>query len=283
MTPQSPRGRSSVEEDTIISVLTPLGKRKRTPEDIDMEASSQSDVQPPKMQFSSPTPNKKIRSLPLGRPLPLSRLLDDLDKEGLQELLKNLCERHPGLTNEVYKHAPKPSVSKALSTLAVLERRVQSSFPFGGETKGEYAYNRVLPHVKELLNALMDYVPHFLPPNEEHALETLAFLDGATTIISRLPDWNNPNHSLTKREAFEEINGAWILGIREASKKGAGVAAAPYLDQLRHRNDESGGQLASAVNFAMRELSWVESSQLQQTNATSLFPRPSPVYGLFSR
>lgn len=201
--------------------------------------------------------SKRTRNLPTGRPLPLTRLLDDLDKSGLQGLIKNLCERHPGLSNEIYKHAPKPTVSQALSTLACLERNLQTAFPFGGDVKGEYAYNRVLPSIKELLSALMDYVPHFLPPNEEHALETLSFLDGATALISRLPDWNNPNHSLAKREAFEEMNGAWIQGFRESSKKGAGVGAAQYLEKLRNWNQISDGVLDSALQAAVEELGWI--------------------------
>lgn len=248
-----------------------------------MEAHYLLDTQPSIAQASSPTSHKRTRNLPVGRPLPLPRLLDGLDKQGLQELLKNLCERHPGLTNEVYKHAPKPSVAKALSALASLERNVQTAYPFGGEVKGEYAYNRVLPHIKELLNALMDYVPHFLPPNEEHALDTLAFLDGATMLISRLPDWNNPNHTLAKRDAFEEINGAWIQGIREACKKGAGVGAAPYLDRLRSWNETSGGLLTNAVNVATEQLVWANKPRVSAVDGTTQNRPAVPAYGLFSR
>lgn len=273
----SPRGKSCCYENGR-NLLIGQGKRKRSPDDFDMESSTP-DVQQSKLS-SSPVSNKKIRSLPVGRPLPLSRLLEDLDKSGLQELIKNLCERHPGLNNEIYKHAPKPSVSRALATLSTLERNVQTAFPFGGETKGEYAYNRVLPHIKELLNALMDYVPQFLPPVEEHALETLAFVDGATSIISRLPDWNNPNHALTKREAFEEINGAWIQGFKEASKRGAGLGAASFLDRLRRWNESSGGMLDSATQSAAEELGWVESTYPTPNSSEA---KTNPLYGLFSR
>lgn len=226
---------------------------------------------------------KRIRNLPTGRPLPLARLLHDLDKSGLQELVKSLCERHPGLSNEVYKHAPKPSVSQALSTLSQLERNVQTSFPFGGDVRGEYAYNRVLPSIKDLLCALMDYVPHFLPPNEEHALETLQFLDGATGIISRLPDWTNANHSLAKREAYEEMNGAWIQGFREAGKKGAGVGAMPYLQKLRHWNEISDGALESVIDAANEDLGWSSPGKSSVSlESSSPLSRLHTVPGLFS-
>lgn len=228
--------------------------------------------------------SKRTRNLPLGRPLPLSRLLGDMDKPGLQDLVKNLCERHPGLSNEVYEYAPKPTGAQALATLAGLERNVQTSFPFGGDIKGEYAYNRVQPHIRDLLNALMDYVPHFLPPNEEHALETLAFLDGATALISRLPDWHNINHSLAKREAYEEMNGAWIQGFKEASKRSSGVGAAPYLEKLRAWNDVSGGHLESAVQVAVEELGWVGRGHTGTGySEPSHAHKTTPLYGLFSR
>lgn len=257
-------------------------KRKRNSDDVDMDLSSSSSGHA--IASSPHTGTKRVRNLPIGRPLPLSRLLEDLDKTGLQDLVKSLCERHPGMSNEVYKHAPKPTVPKALSTLARLERNVQNAFPFGGDTKGEYAYNRVLPHIKELLNSLMDYVPHFLPPNEEHALETFQFLDGATAMISRLPDWNNENHSLAKREAYEELNGAWIQGFKEASKKGAGVGAVPYVHKLRQWNELSGGSLEAAVIAANEELGWTTVADSRCTTQDPfMVSKLHPLQGLFSR
>lgn len=194
---------------------------------------------------------KRVRNLPSGRPLPLSRLLNDLDKQGLQALLKTLCERHPGLSLEVYQHAPKPTVASALGLMTALQNKVQASFPFGGDSKGEYAYNRVLPHIRDLLEALMDYTPHFLPPNEAFLASTMAFLEGATTIISRLPDWHNPNHALLKREAFEEINGAWITAFREANRRNQ-LGLFQYQEKLRRFNELSGDLLEGALSESQK-------------------------------
>lgn len=228
------------------------GKRKRTPEDIDME-SSNSNFDSTSGHSIDSLSTKRIRNLPIGRPLPMSRLLDSLSKDALQEVLKNLCQRHPGLSSEVYKYCAKPTVHQAMGLLSALERKLQDSFPFGGDAKGEYAYNRVLPSIKELLGALLDYTPHFLPPNEAHLSDTMEFLDGATAVISRLPDWNNINHSLLKREAYEEINGAWSTAFKEAVRRG-NFGASVYRQKLKHWNDVSNNQLSGALLLSERSI-----------------------------
>ncbi|ORY83058.1 Cut8 six-helix bundle-domain-containing protein [Protomyces lactucae-debilis] len=232
------------------SPVSRAGKRKRSTDDVDMECAPHAHT-----TTFSPS-NKKTRNLPVGRPLPLPRLLDSLDREGMRDLLKHLCERQPGLSSEVAKQLPRPGVQAALQSLQQLERHIQLAFPFGGDIKGEYAYNRVSPAITQLLEALADYVPSFLPPYEPHALDALAFLDGATGIIARLPEWHNINHMLSKRQAFEEMNGAWTVAFAEAAKRGGGVAALGYLEKLREWNTLSGGLLGEAVSAATQALEW---------------------------
>ncbi|KAH0613185.1 uncharacterized protein H6S33_009565 [Morchella sextelata] len=135
--------------------------------------------------------SKRQRSDVTGRPLPLTRLLETVDSHTLKSMLQTICDRHPGLTTEVLSLAPRPTVNSALSTL-------------------NYAFNRVRPALNELLDALSDYTPHFLPPNESQAATSLTFLDEATHIIHRLPNWDNPLHNHSKNMAYEEITKAWV-------------------------------------------------------------------------
>lgn len=143
--------------------------RKRKAED--------DDPQPEDRMSASPTtsPALAARSLPAhrqtkrsrtglsGRPLALPRLLETLDADSLRNVLQSICSRHPGIGTEVENTAPKPNVSSTINVLKEYESVLQSSFPFGGEITSDYAYNRVRPALLNLIDALADFTPHFLP------------------------------------------------------------------------------------------------------------------------
>lgn len=231
-----------------------LGGRKRKAEedheprssfDNDMEmGSSGSPPQPPHRTI------KKLRSnVVQGRPLPLSRLLESVDTQALRNMLQSMCDRHPELAKEVAELAPRPTVQSALETLRNYENSYRAAFPYGGSPAGDYAHNRVRPAMMELLDALSDYTPHFLPPNEGQTAVSLSFLDGATEMVHRLPDWDNPLHNQPKQTAYEEIGKAWILVIQEAAKRGAGICLqyGGWETKLARHNEHSGGRLDQAV------------------------------------
>ncbi|KAF3938158.1 hypothetical protein ABW19_dt0200601 [Dactylella cylindrospora] len=214
---------------------------------------------------------KRARTTVTGRPLPLARLLETLDSNGLKAVLRALCERHPQLTNEISAVAPKPSVSSSLNLLHNYENAVRQSFPYGGNPEGDYAYNRVRPALLELLDALTDYTPHFLPPNESSLSNGLEFLDGATAIIHRLPTWENPIHNHHKNISYEEISKAWALVIKEIGKKGAGITLQydGWDGKLQKHNEQSGGKLEPAMAELRHALGWLSNdssnTSLQQT------------------
>ncbi|EWC47018.1 hypothetical protein DRE_03780 [Drechslerella stenobrocha 248] len=214
---------------------------------------------------AQPRTIKRARTSVTGRPLPLSRLLETLDSNGLKSVLKSLTERYPTAI------APRPSVNSSLSLLHNYENSVRQSFPYGGNPEGDYAYNRVRPALLELLAALSDYTPHFLPPNEQSLSNGLEFLDGATAIIHRLPNWESPIHNHHKNIAYEEISKAWILVLRETTKRGAGITLQydGWDGKLQRHNEESGGKLELAVTelrYALGFLNHDNNNQsLQQT------------------
>lgn len=250
-----------------VSSYTSTGpaSRKRKAEDDDHQFDDRMSFSP----SNSPAPTtrslpahrqaKRSRSGPAGRPLALPRLLETLDTESLRAVLQSLCTRHPGIASEVEQTAPRPSVPAALDVLKNYESALQASFPFGGDSSSDYAYNRVRESLMALLDALADFTPHFLPPNETQASQSLTFLDGATDIIHRLPDWSSFQNGLHKQNAYEEISGAWALAIREAAKRAGGMQLqyGGWDQKLAKHNQQANGKLQDAVNELSTSIGWM--------------------------
>jgi len=148
------------------------------------------------------------------RPLPLNRILDNLEKPALVTLLSTLVSRHPELASEIQNLAPKLTPQSALSAITKLEDAFHSSFPYGGDKSGEYAYSRVHAAYIALLSAIADYTTHFLPPTTISPPELLWFLDSITHLLHRIPLFSNPIHNIARETAFAEITGAWEVAVR---------------------------------------------------------------------
>jgi protein Cut8 len=205
-------------------------------------------------------PSKKLRNNEVaGRPLALPRLLETLDAQSLRSVLQQICERHPDIGSEVVTSAPRPSVASALDVLARYQDRLRDAFPFGGNAGSDYAYNRVKQALTDLIDALVDYTPHYLPPNESQTTTSLSFLDGATKIVRDLPEWDNQSHKHHKDNAYDEISRAWALVIGEASKRGGGfqLHSGGWDERLGKHNEESGGRMQVAVNALGSNLGWM--------------------------
>ena len=244
--------------------------RKRKAEDDDptddqMATSSLSHARPlASYQRHSP---KRSRTEPLGRPLSLPRLLETLDASSLRGVLQEVCTRHPTIAREIEATAPRPSVGSALSVLKTYEANLQAAFPYGGDQTSDYAYNRIRTQLMELLNALADFVPHFLPPHETQTSQSLSFLDGATDVIHRLPDWVTSQNNRHKQDAYEEISKAWVLALQEAGKRagGLGLKYEGWESRLNKHNVASGGRLQQAVEELGRAVGWIGGSQMGET------------------
>ncbi|OXV09762.1 hypothetical protein Egran_02469 [Elaphomyces granulatus] len=223
---------------------------------------------PGNRQVKRPRPNLS------GRPLSLARLLETLDTDALRSVLQSLCQRHPELGDEVVQTAPRPSVASTLQVLYSYQSTLQSSFPLGGNPSSDYAYNRVRQHLRNLLEALSDFTPHFLPPNESQASTSLSYLDGATEIIYSLPRWNTPQHNIPRDSAYEEICKAWILVIREAAKRGGGIQLqyGGWDQKLTKHNQNSGGKLQGAVNELSSSLGWMGGPSSYATGPAGIDP-----------
>lgn len=205
---------------------------------------------------------KRSRPNVSGRPLSLPRLLETLDTDALRTVVRTMCERHPQLADEVVHTSPRPNVSSTLQVLRNYQAALQSSFPLGGNTESDYAYNRVRQPLTNLLDALSDFTPNFLPPNETQASTSLSYLDGATDIIHALPRWSTPQNNIERDSAYDEMCKAWVLVIREAAKRGGGIQLqyGGWDQKLAKHNQTSGGKLQGAVNELGFSLGWMSGS-----------------------
>lgn len=206
-------------------------------------------------------PSKKARSIEIvGRPLTLPRLLETLDASDLRTVLERICERHPAIGQEVVTGAPRPSVPSALGVLRDYQRKLNDAVPYG-ESSAEYTYYRVKESLVALTDALSDFTPHYLPPNETQPTRSLDFLDGATGIIHDLPDWDPQAYRHHKENAYDEISKAWALVISEAGKRGGGINlhSGGWDQTLARHNERSGGRLASAMSAMANSVGWMGS------------------------
>jgi protein Cut8 len=204
-------------------------------------------------------PSKKVRGNELiGRPLSLPRLLETLDTQQLRTVLERICERHPDIGHEVVSGAPRPTVSSALDLLDGYMTKLKEAAPYG-ESSPEYTYYRVKDSLVGLIDALSDFTPQFLPPIETQPNKSLQFLDGATNLIHKLPDWDPQAYRHHKENAYEEISKAWALVIDEAAKRGGGfnLHSGGWDRTLSQHNEQSGGRLARAINAMVNNVGWM--------------------------
>lgn len=194
-----------------------------------------------------------------GRPLVLSRLLETLDAQSLRQVLQTICERHPDIGSEVVTSAPRPSVSSAIDVLSQYQDKMREAFPFGGSAGSDYAYNRVKQALTDLIDALTDFTPHYLPPNENQTTVSLNFLDSASKVVHDLPEWDSQSHKHHKDNAYDEISRAWALVVSEASKRGGGfqLHSGGWDQRLVKHNEQSGGRMQAAVNALGSNLGWM--------------------------
>lgn len=202
---------------------------------------------------------KRPRTNATGRPLALPRLLETLSADEMRSVLNSLCERHPDIGTEIVQTAPRPSVQSALSVLRRYQIVLRESFPYGDRPTSDYSYNRVKNALRNLLEALADFTPHFLPPHETQATISLQYLDAVTTIVHQLPNWDSFLHNRHKEDAYDDLSRSWACVIREAAKRGGGIQLqVGQWDQKLAKHDElSGGKMKEAIAELRRSCGYI--------------------------
>lgn len=132
-----------------------------------------------------------------------------------------------------------------------------------GHSSSDYAYYRVKQPLAALVNAIMDFTPHYLPPVENQASISLMYLDGVTKIAHSMPNWDSQTYRHHKDHVYDELAKAWAMVISEAGKRGGGFTLHNEgWDQiLAKHNGEAGGRLQPAVHALASHVGWMNSNQ----------------------
>ncbi|KAI0452119.1 hypothetical protein F5B21DRAFT_516268 [Xylaria acuta] len=258
--PHDPNRRSPTRSMSSFHNASSSNRKRKADDEDEMSVSPSSSPAVQSRQLVRPSKRARA-SEPAGRPLTLPRLLETLDVTQLRTVLQTICERQPEIGEEVVKGAPRPSVECVLQVLADYQTRLQAAFPYGGSTS-DYTYFRVKQPLLALLDAIADFMPQYLPPNEPQAAVSLHFLDGATKLVHHLPDWESQGYRHHKENAYDELSKAWALVITEASKKGAGFAlhSEGWDRTLAKHDQQSGGRLHTAMSAMASNVGWVGGS-----------------------
>ena len=242
------------------------GRKRKADDELDNERMSTS-PSPSLPNRGLPSPNlqrtiKRTRThTSAGRPLPLPRLLQTLSVDELRNLVQNICNERPDIRETIVTKAPRPSVDSTLTVLAKYEQDLRDAFPLGNRHTSDYAYNRVRQNLLQLIEALRDYTPYYLPPQETQTGLSLTYLDAVTNMIHRLPDWDTYQHQRHKNEAYDEIGRAWALVIREAAKTAGGfrLQLGNWDQKLVEHNQKSSGRMSEAVNELQAATGYMQS------------------------
>ena len=256
---QRGRYRGFVTDQSTVSTSNSR-KRKASPSpDRDDEMSTSPAPSNARLPSMTPSSRKRIRPNLIGKPLSVDRLLETLDKESLRSVLQTLVDRNPAIKEEVTHLSPRPSIQNTLQVLRQYHNKLVASFPLDPNPRSDYCYDRVRPQWHALLDALTDFTPHFLPPNEPQCTVALEYLDGVTQIVHDLPEWDTAQYNLAKQNAYEEISRAWAAVIKEASKRGGGIQLQynGWEEKLRLHNQKSNGLMREAYEELVAALGWL--------------------------
>ncbi|TDZ26815.1 Tethering factor for nuclear proteasome STS1 [Colletotrichum orbiculare MAFF 240422] len=270
---QHPHDPNRISPSRSLSPYHNMSSARKRKADEDGDEMSLSPRSSPSASSRQLRPSKKIRSNELvGRPLTLPRLLETLDPTQLRTVLERICERHPDIGHEVVTSAPRPTVAAAHDVLQEYQEKMKAAIPYG-ETSPDYTYYRVKAPLTALIDALLDFTPQYLPPNESQTTISLQYLDGATKIIHALPDWEPQQYRHHKENAYDEISKAWALVINEAAKRGGGLSlhTGGWDQTLAKHHEISGGRMGTAMSAMAAGVSWManNSTNGQPTNTAS--------------
>ena len=154
-----------------------------------------------------------------GEPLPLKRIIEVLDESQMQQLLQNLVQIHPEITETVSKLAPKPDLDDTLALIKSKFDDIFSRFPYKCDIESDYSYLRIKPSLTEFFHCLSDFILNNLPPVENLMQKAVKFLDAITNLIHELPNFTNQEFQYTRLMAYEQIVNCWLIVLNSDSEE----------------------------------------------------------------
>ncbi|KAJ3018687.1 Tethering factor for nuclear proteasome sts1 [Thoreauomyces humboldtii] len=194
---------------------------------------------------------------------PVRKLLSMLPSEQLSGIICSLVESNSHLQDALVSLIPRPTLMTASQLLGRAEKSVLEAFPYNrnGPTANAYSFNRVRPLIDELRDLVIYFCDFFVLPSAypldlQHEYPALAFgyLDLATTLVHRLPVWEDPSHDdQTRGLLYRRLGYAWrvavsLVGTRVREGKIFGAAPVREWAEKLHMHCE-----ATNGNHGMRE------------------------------
>lgn len=258
--------------------------RKRRHEDSDSI-----EISPPKpsritsqkhFRSNSINKHKKARTPRIsGQPLPAPRLIETLDRASLQALLQKMLQSHPQVEEMIHEAAPRPSLASAIALTRHKLLVIISHLPYKCDPASDYSYFRVKPFFNDFLQCLSDFILNFLPPVELDVETCLSFLDEATSLVFKVPDFTHIDFQYTKSTAFEQIANTWLVILAQISPSDSEHSTEPRWDLLKilkdqelqhkllHYNELSGGKFKLVCDYIQLELDLIDSFRSNSNTA----------------
>jgi len=206
----------------------------------------------------------------------LDKVLASLDKPQLLDILQTLLSAHPSLAAPISAMLPRPTLQSVGQILSGLEKRLNDAFPYTkwGRDTGDYSFNRVRPHLLEIRDMVCHYLLFFSIPSNypaelehEYPVTVMTFLHQATSMIHRLPSWENQMHNAEfKQDLYLKLGTKWREAISEIGRRvrdegkvfGAGLIT-EWGKSIQEHAQQTQGQygFSDALQLYKRELGWL--------------------------
>jgi len=156
-------------------------------------------------------------------------ILHSLEKEQIIDILSNLLDKNPKLSQDILTLIPRPTLKSVTAQLQAAEKKLFNSFPYTkwGADRSDYSFNRVKPNLMELLDLTTHYLKYFTSTENygdelerEYPVVSIGYLEYATHLALRLPVWNQNYHNeITREYLLKEIGEAWERVINEIGQR----------------------------------------------------------------
>jgi protein Cut8 len=194
-----------------------------------------------------------------GQKLSLSRIIETLDKEKLQDLINNLITESPELTTKLIDASPVITPEDSLNELKRKLDLILMNIPYKVESTSDYSFLRVKPLVNEFFQALSDYSLNFIPPIENNLIIPISFLKNfLLEIFHKLPQFNAVEfkyfYSLTI-EKFNLIFSTTIVQFLNEKKQNLLlIINENWIDDFKKINQLNNNNFIKIQNFLQNEI-----------------------------
>ncbi|QPG76441.1 hypothetical protein FOA43_003830 [Brettanomyces nanus] len=200
-----------------------------------------------------------------GQKLSLPRVLETLDKEGLQQLIMNIISEHPQLTSEVSDLSPKVTLNDALSVMKNKLQLIIDNIPYKVDPASDYSFLRVKSYVIDFFQALSDYTLNYLAPVENDVTVSIQFLiEFLTNVFQKLPDFQAIEFRYYYKLTVDKFNTIFLDSIsqfvNEKKQNILLVLNENWLQKLDTANRLNHNNFAPAANYLAKEIQTYENS-----------------------